>query len=118
MPAITLMSPRPLDIKAVPSAGIDGLYLHIPFCFHKCHYCDFYSITRQTPDRMDRFVDLLLAEAHQWIKHRPLDPLRPKTIFFGGGTPSLLPRDSMLRLLRELPRYFDLSDVNEWTVEV
>src|SRR4051794_13048239 len=108
MPAIPLSSPAtPLDITALPPAPIHGLYLHIPFCFHKCHYCDFYSITRQTPDRMDRFVDLLLAEAQQWQRHRPPDLLRPKTLFFGGGPPSLLPIDSMSRLLRELPRRFD-----------
>jgi len=119
MPPIALSSPaKPLDITTLPRAPIHGLYIHIPFCFHKCHYCDFYSITRQTPDRMDRFVDLLLAEAAQWQQHRPPDLLRPQTIFFGGGTPSLLPLDSMSRLLTELPRRFDLSDINEWTVEV
>ena len=119
MPVIAPSTPpTPLDITTLPRAPIHGLYVHIPFCFHKCHYCDFYSITRQTPDRMDRFVDLLLAEADQWKKHRPLDLLRPATIFFGGGTPSLLPLESMARLLRELQIRFDFSEVDEWTVEV
>src|SRR3954452_7907449 len=88
---------RPAD---VPEAEAPGLYVHIPFCFHKCHYCDFYSITRQTPQRMGRFVDLILSEAGQWADA----PVRvaPKTIFFGGGTPSLLPLDDMRRLLAGL----------------
>ena len=48
-----------------PGTDIPGLYVHIPFCFHKCHYCDFYSITRQTDERMSRFTDLILREAEQ-----------------------------------------------------
>src|SRR5436305_1494780 len=55
-----------LNIEALPSAPVEALYIHIPFCFHKCHYCDFYSITRQTPERMSRFVDLILRETDMW----------------------------------------------------
>jgi oxygen-independent coproporphyrinogen-3 oxidase len=98
----------------VARAEIDALYVHIPFCFHKCHYCDFYSITRQTPERMGAFVDLLLREADLWRAHAP----RPRTIFFGGGTPSLLPIDAMDRLICGLKSRFDLSRVEEWTIEI
>ena len=98
--------------------SIDALYLHVPFCAHKCHYCDFYSITRQTPDRMDRFVDLLLAEADRWLgsaaDHRP----KPRTVFFGGGTPSLLPFHTMDRLLTGLKARLDLAAAEEWTIEI
>jgi oxygen-independent coproporphyrinogen-3 oxidase len=101
----------------VADASIQGLYVHIPFCFHKCHYCDFYSITRQSPQRMDAFVDLLLREADFWAagagNHSPI-----RTMFFGGGTPSLLPIESMRRLARELVRRFDFSGLEEWTVEI
>jgi oxygen-independent coproporphyrinogen-3 oxidase len=103
-----------LRADAIPHAGIDALYVHVPFCFHKCHYCDFYSITRQTPERMERFVDRLLTEAGYW---RSRD-VQPKTVFFGGGTPSLLPLDEMRRLIAGLHDCFNLSVVNEWTVEV
>src|SRR3954471_12600388 len=82
----------------LPRAPIPGLYVHIPFCFHKCHYCDFYSITRQTPERMTRFVDLILREADMWAD----GDVKPRTIFFGGGTPSLLPVDPMRRLITGL----------------
>jgi oxygen-independent coproporphyrinogen-3 oxidase len=100
----------------LPSAQITGLYIHVPFCFHKCHYCDFYSITRQTPERMDRFVDLLQREADQWVNHSALS-LRLHTIFMGGGTPSLLPLEQMHRLVSGIRDRFDLSQVDEWTVE-
>ena len=95
---------------------VPGLYVHIPFCFHKCHYCDFYSITAQTPERMERFVSLLLREARMWKEHSPAT-VRPRTVFFGGGTPSLLPLENMRSLLRGLREIFDLSNCNEWTVE-
>ena len=97
----------------LPRVGIDGLYVHVPFCFHKCHYCDFYSITRQAPERMSRFVDLLLAEARLWATFEA----RPTTIFFGGGTPSLLPLELMRKLINGLKQCFDLSLVTEWTTE-
>ena len=97
---------------------MEALYVHVPFCFHKCHYCDFYSITRQSAQRMERFVDLVLSEARQWQRVRPADALRPRTVFFGGGTPSLLPAEQMERLLSGLASRFDLSAVDEWTIEV
>lgn len=106
-----------LNPRALPSVEVSSLYLHIPFCFHKCHYCDFYSITRQTPDRMARFVDLILRELDGWLEARQ-QAIRPRTIFFGGGTPSLLPIGSMRQLLTGLATRLDLSGLCEWTVEV
>jgi oxygen-independent coproporphyrinogen-3 oxidase len=111
--------PGPLRVADLPPAPVDALYVHVPFCFHKCHYCDFYSITRQSGERMGRFVDRVLAEAAAWQDRPTGGPtVRPQTIFFGGGTPSLLPLEQMDRLLAGLRRVFDLSAVTEWTVEV
>jgi oxygen-independent coproporphyrinogen-3 oxidase len=139
------MNPSPCHLVTLsPCHPIPGLYVHIPFCFHKCHYCDFYSITRQGPERLRKFVDLVLAEADQWAKsadrsdnenlpiHQSPHPnpppeyqgrgldvrLQPRTVFFGGGTPSLLPMDEMRRLLIGLQKRFDFSQCDEWTVEV
>ena len=105
----------PLDPSALPPVQVEALYVHVPFCFHKCHYCDFYSITHQSPERMNHFVALLLREAEIWTRG-PVT-LRPRTIFFGGGTPTLLPIDAMSRLLAGLRERFDFSDVAEWTIE-
>jgi oxygen-independent coproporphyrinogen-3 oxidase len=101
----------------LPSAAIEALYVHVPFCFHKCHYCDFYSITRQTPQRMEQFVDRVLDETAMWAKSHIAPHIRPRTVFFGGGTPSLLPLEQMRRLIAGLRERFDLSQVDEWTVE-
>ena len=104
---------RPRDL---PWQLVDALYVHIPFCFHKCHYCDFYSITRQGEDRMKRFTALLLREADMWARD-DAPPLKPKTIFFGGGTPTLLPAHLMRDLIVGLRARIDFSDVNEFTCE-
>src|SRR2546423_8224323 len=110
---------QPYDLRlaprSLPAASFDGLYVHVPFCFHKCHYCDFDSITRQSAERMTRFVDLVLAEARSWMRQPP--KIEPKTVFFGGGTPSLLPLEEMRRLIAGLREIFDCSSVNEWTIE-
>jgi oxygen-independent coproporphyrinogen III oxidase len=114
MSSLELQSPQ-LRPAALPAVVVPGLYVHIPFCFHKCHYCDFYSITRQDPHRMARFVDRILCEADLWTAQPTI--LRPRTVFFGGGTPTLLPLPHMHRLILGLRDRFDFSNCLEWTVE-
>jgi oxygen-independent coproporphyrinogen-3 oxidase len=74
-----------------------GLYLHIPFCSAICPYCDF-SVTRAGVPARKRFVEHLIAEvplaAREWKDPRPFD-----TVYFGGGTPSLLPTEDLERVL-------------------
>lgn len=95
-----------------PRADVSSLYIHVPFCFHKCHYCDFYSLV-DTRDRQPAFVARLIDE---------LRALRPwaaplRTIFVGGGTPSLLAVPLWEELLACLSSTFDLSQLSEFTVE-
>jgi oxygen-independent coproporphyrinogen III oxidase len=85
-----------------------SLYVHVPFCAHKCEYCAFYS--HAPGDLMQRYVDALLREA------RMLPELKPRTIFFGGGTPSLL----SLKQWEQIGWAFHelgWSSPQEWTVE-
>jgi oxygen-independent coproporphyrinogen III oxidase len=74
-----------------------GLYLHVPFCSAICPYCDFSVLKAAVPARK-RFVERLVAEvalaAPEWSDPRPFD-----TVYFGGGTPSLLPPDDLERIL-------------------
>src|SRR5881227_3830068 len=116
MPPLRLQPFPTLRPSALPPVDVEGLYVHLPFCFHKCHYCDFYSITRQSEERMGKFVDLTLAEADLWTADRPGPTPRPRTVFFGGGTPSLLPLAEMRRLIAGLRERFDFADLTEWTV--
>ena len=72
-----------------------GLYLHIPYCFSKCRYCDFYSHPgeRGVPDA---YVEALVRELDRFAPERPL---QPDTLYFGGGTPSLLRPEQAKRLI-------------------
>lgn len=74
-----------------------GLYLHIPYCLAKCHYCDFYSAgcSREVPDS---YVDALLRAMEQFASCHS-GHLQPDTIYFGGGTPSLLTPIQVKRIL-------------------
>ena len=101
---------------------VDGLYLHLPFCFHKCHYCDFYSVVApegKADAAQDAFTDGLLAEvalaASAWASAGV--PLRPRTVFAGGGTPTLLAPARWQRLLAGLGRHGLLREVEEFSVE-
>ncbi|MEM1424317.1 MAG: radical SAM protein, partial [Planctomycetota bacterium] len=95
-----------------------SMYVHVPFCFHKCHYCDFYSFV-DTNDRQGDFVDALIlelnaiADSEERAGHTPaLD-----TLFVGGGTPTLLALDQWERLGGALRGRFAITDRTEWTVE-
>lgn len=87
-----------------------GLYVHIPFCKKKCLYCDFYSLPN-SENLIGDYIDAVLTEAE---KH---EHLRFDTVFFGGGTPSLLGSANFSRLYEGLKSIFSLNPI-ETTVEV
>ena len=92
-----------------------GIYIHIPFCTTKCMYCDFYSTTKCEND-MPEFVNMLIREiqitAQNYNHNWKLD-----TIFFGGGTPSLMNPKQMEKILNALAKSFNISHVKEITME-
>lgn len=91
-----------------------GLYIHIPFCIRKCRYCDFCSFTDVSEEDKHRYVTRLVREISSYKRD---EPYRADTVFFGGGTPSLLaPRDfeTILQALRDT---FSVSADAEITVE-
>ncbi|MEI6515309.1 MAG: coproporphyrinogen-III oxidase family protein [bacterium] len=75
---------------------IEGLYIHVPFCDGKCHYCAFYSVPYRRELASD-WLGNLRREMEAAIAE--FGPLSPSTIFFGGGTPTLLPMDQLEQLL-------------------
>ena len=80
--------------------------MHFPFCATKCHYCDFYSLPSEGHD-LDAFVEAILTEAEQRA------PLRPRTLFLGGGTPSLLTVAQLRTLLDDVHRITSFRDSAE-----
>lgn len=88
---------------------LNGLYIHIPFCRSKCIYCDFYSVPRLST--MENVVDGLIKE----YKHRCHEIIgTTETIYFGGGTPSIIPIEQLSKLATHLP----LDNATEITLEV
>ena len=68
-----------------------SLYIHVPFCIKKCRYCDFYSERCENPV-IDKFIDALIREWDLVKNIYGLEGVPITTLFFGGGTPSLLTR--------------------------
>ena len=90
------------------------LYLHIPFCKHKCGYCDFNAYAGMA-GLMPAYVDALLAELDSAAECHAFGSL--KTVYLGGGTPSLLPADQMSKLLAGIQRRFTVEPSAEVTLE-
>lgn len=90
--------------------AVRHLYVHVPFCARKCEYCAFYSAPG-TGEQVHRYVRALQREL-ALVAER----LRPETIFFGGGTPSLLPLKQWQELCQCLER-LNLLGAAEWTIE-
>ena len=86
------------------------LYIHVPFCARRCSYCAFFS-EPSSDEWMDRYVAALIRELELVA-----DDLRPRTIYFGGGTPSLLDLRQWERILGAMDR-LRLGGAEEWTVE-
>jgi oxygen-independent coproporphyrinogen-3 oxidase len=98
-----------------------GLYLHIPFCEHKCIYCDFYSIAPQDASRSaDELIGRFLTSLKTEIALRAQEErfqVSYETIFFGGGTPSLLSPSSIEQVLSLLAGSFAIERGAEITLE-
>jgi len=99
-------------IRAMPKRQPLGIYVHIPFCVRKCFYCDFNSGPAGDFKRRQQ-----LEALEQEIRRSPFRPAAARTVFFGGGTPSELNLDELARLADALDGSFDLSGVEEWSIE-
>jgi oxygen-independent coproporphyrinogen-3 oxidase len=90
----------------------NSLYIHIPFCIKKCGYCDFFSVSYNEPVAKS-YINALCRELI--LKKVSTDKL--KTVYIGGGTPSLLPDECFIELFQCLQDNFSLSHSGEITVE-
>lgn len=92
-----------------------GIYIHVPFCRSKCQYCDFYSVACQDRQLVNEYIKAICAH----IKETgPLAPgYQVDTVYFGGGTPSILPPDGLAAILTAVRQSFDVSTRAEITFE-
>ncbi len=103
----------------VVTTEVFGIYTHIPFCVHRCSYCDFYSNTQFTAASFERLAEKLeweAAEAAVWLASQHSKP-KVTSIFFGGGTPSLMPVPLLARVFGALTSEFELEAGVEITLE-
>lgn len=95
-----------------------GIYAHIPFCYHRCSYCDFFSSTQYGETEFLKLFVALHAEwqsAKGWLEREGRWPRGLRSIFFGGGTPSLAPDRELAKFAETLLGEFD--GVEEFTLE-
>jgi len=91
---------------------MSGIYIHIPFCKKACHYCNFHFSTQMQD--LDAFVDALIKEIalQENYLNSPIE-----TLYFGGGTPSLLQQAHVDKIISSLHKHFNLSALKEFTLE-
>ncbi|MGB9856665.1 MAG: radical SAM family heme chaperone HemW [Dictyoglomaceae bacterium] len=91
-----------------------GIYIHIPFCIKKCPYCDFTSFEYMGREEEEKYVNYLIKE----VELKRDNSFIVDTIYFGGGTPSLLFSDSLERILNTIFKNFSVADNPEISIEV
>ncbi|RME68642.1 MAG: radical SAM protein, partial [Nitrospirae bacterium] len=88
-----------------------GLYIHIPFCLKKCPYCDFYSLPYDEA-LVDEYISSLLKELSLYRISEPIE-----TIYFGGGTPSVLKPAQIERIINRIVSLYKLTSKPEVSLE-
>ena len=118
-PLVRTAPPTDAVAPAGPRLGTDdagfAVYLHWPFCAAKCPYCDFNSHVRRAPPDQERFAAAFEREM-AWFRERT-GPREVRSVFLGGGTPSLMEPSAVDRLLRAVAREWHLPPDAEITLE-
>lgn len=92
---------------------MSGIYLHIPFCKQACHYCNFHFSTN-----LDREADVVDAICKEIVLRKDfLFDKNIETLYLGGGTPSLISRESLEKLMKQLSTSYELTGLKEFTLE-
>lgn len=92
-----------------------GLYIHIPFCKQKCNYCDFYSI-KWNDEYENNFIEAIKKEIGSY-KNQILNKYIADTIFFGGGTPTIISTENLQRIIQSLSETIEIDKNAEISIE-
>lgn len=94
-----------------------SLYIGIPFCPTKCSYCSFTSFTKYNDEILDLYVNNLISDICQTVEIAIKNNLKLNTIYFGGGTPTVLNVKHFIKVFNVIKRYYNLNEIKEITVE-
>ena len=92
-----------------------GIYIHIPFCKSKCNYCDFFSEKPKSDDLINKYISAIINELK--LQNSYLQNKNIKTIYFGGGTPSLLTTKQITQIFEAIQENYNLNKNFEFTFE-
>lgn len=115
--SIELRSPLGVLAEAFPASSTLGVYLHVPFCTKRCYYCAFNTAPLDSPEVMQRYVSALLREIELAATVGWASRIAIGSVFFGGGTPSLLSAHDLGLVLERLRSAFGVAPDAEVTVE-
>jgi oxygen-independent coproporphyrinogen-3 oxidase len=105
-------------LAARPAADVPlGVYLHIPFCRKRCHFCYFRVYTNKNAQQVEEYLDLIAREWELLRDQPALSGRRPAFVYFGGGTPSFLSTTQLRGLVSRLTRDTPWTDAEEITFE-
>jgi oxygen-independent coproporphyrinogen-3 oxidase len=105
-----------LDRPAAPGTPL-GVYLHIPFCRKRCHFCYFKVYTGKDSAEVERYLDAAIQELTLYSQKPFINGRKPKFIYFGGGTPSYISSRQLTRLVKAMTRLLPWSEAEEITFE-
>ena len=105
-----------LDRKPVPGTPL-GLYVHIPFCRKRCHFCYFRVYTDKDSGQIQAYIEAVAREHALYAKRNFIDGRTPRFVYFGGGTPSYLSSDQLHWLVEQMKASLSWDKVEEVTFE-
>ena len=105
-----------LDRPPRPDAAL-GIYVHIPFCRKRCHFCYFKVYTGKDSDEIDRYLDAVIQEVTLYSEKRFIGGRKPSFIYFGGGTPSFLSTRQLSRIVDAMKRSLAWDQAEEIAFE-
>ena len=94
-----------------------SIYIHIPFCFKKCNYCSFISFDSYK-NEIDNYISAIEKEIKLSVNINKIINRQVSTIFFGGGTPSILSLQQLKKILKSIKKYFNVIENCETTIEI
>lgn len=101
-------------VKIIPMIQPHNIYIHVPYCMSKCNYCAFFSVARTAPD-WDAYAGGIISEIDKFADL--IGPAPVPTIFFGGGTPSLMPVTVFAKIMARINSKFHIAPNAEITIE-